>query len=275
MSDLPPLTLLLGPQTNLSLGINGVIRSSRQALVRSGLDALPSRMASPVLRRAVNARPASERSAEFSKSVTRRPAFLAALNFFGPPQAGMMKREMFPAAETVLAKLADIAPDARIVLCVDELSAFFLAARSDALETRVQRTPWEALYELNWSDLAHEIKEAMPDAELVVLGPSAVVSLETMPILFGDAAAKIPDPNGLLRSQISETGRAVLDRLEAQGNCNTANLSELYCSFVIAPAKGVIHERLGIDKVTQALLKQRFEEDLDAMRTMPGTKVLA
>lgn len=275
MSDLPPLTLLLGPQTSVSLGVNALIRNNRPVLVRGGLNALPSRLASPILRHATDARPDFERREEFAAAVGQGASFLAALNFFGPPQAGLMKHEMFPWAEASLARLAEVAPTARIVLSVDILTSFFLAAGSEPLETRVQRTPWEALYELCWSDLAHEINEALPNAELIVLTPTAVASAETTSTLFGDATAHLPDANLLLRDQISETGRAVLDRLVSENQCNNATLSELYGSFAVRPTQSQITERLGIDKVTQALLEQRFEEDLDVLSSMPDTRVMA
>ena len=276
MSDLPPLTILLGPHTGLSLGLNTIVRTERAALVAAGLDAMPSRIASPMLRRCLNDRPAEERAAEFAKATANRPVFLSALNFFGPPQAGMLQREMFPNVEKSLAALAEIAPRARLVMCVDALPALFLAAGSEPLEARVLRTPWEVLYELSWAELAQEIKVALPDAELIVLTPesSGRNARTTLHRLFGTAAMTMSDPNALLRSVITETGHAVLDRLVAEGDASDAMLAELHASFARRPTQMECNQRLGIDKVTFALLEQRFAEDLAAIHALPGTRVL-
>ena len=276
MSDPAQLTLLLGPQTALSLGLNGIVRDQRWVLASAGLGAMPSRVASPLLRHCLNDRPAAERATEFSNETAKRPVFLSAVNFFGPPHAGMMKGEMFPNVEKSLAGLADIAPKARLIICIDTLPAFFLASRSQPLETRVSSAPWEALYELSWAELVRKFIAALPASELIVLTTSGAArkSRSTLHHLFGQAASALPDVHALLRAAISETGQAVLDRLISEGEPPEGTLAELYSSFALRPHLDEAQARLGIDKVTFELLELRFTEDLDAIHALPGVEVI-
>lgn len=276
MPDLPPLTILLGPQTRLCLSINALVRTGRAELLEAGVDAMPSRLASPILRRCLDDRPLDDRVQEFAASTPNRPAFLSAVNFFGAPPAGMVHREMFPEAERSLAGLAEIAPRARLILCVDALPAFFLASGSGPLEARVNRTPWEALFELSWVDLAREIRAALPDAALTVLTPdgSARHAHATLRLLFGTAIMALSDPHALLRAAISDTGQVELDRLVDNGQASDMVLAELYGSHAPETAPDEIETRLGLDRVTHDLLVRRFSEDLAELRAMPGIRVI-
>lgn len=270
-----PLTLMLGPQTAVSLALNAIAREHRAVLSQAGMTALPSRAASPLLRRCLDDRPLAERRADLAAELNRRPAFLSAVNFFGPPEAGLSKRELYPDAEVALAGLSDLAPGARIVLAVDPLPVLFLAARSEALEARVRRTPWEELYEIGWADLVQEVVAAMPGSPVLVLSGmgTGAASDRVLEMIFGMAAAKLP-AQALLSPLITETGRAVLARLSAQGTPDAGRLAEIHASFADLPGKEDIRERLWIDKVTRILLDQRFEEDLEAIAKLPGVEVI-
>lgn len=272
MSQLPSLTVLLGPQTSLSLALNAIARDYRHVLEKVGITTLPSRFASPILRHAIDDRRFDERRLEFLNSLPKLPAFLSAVNFFGPPHEGLAKREMFPRAEQSLARLAEVAPDMRICLCVDTLPAFFLASSSEVLETRVQSTPWESLFDLSWADLALEVKDAMSGSEVVVLNPKSALKPETLQILFGENALAT---HLLLKSQVNETGRAVLDRMAPEQASDSKVIAELYGSFAARPTQREIEKRLGLDRVTQLLLEQRFDEDVAVMQSMPGIRVLS
>lgn len=276
MSEKPPLTILIGPQTRVALALNDVARDYRWQLADAGLASMPSRLASPLIRRSLDHRPLSERIHDFEVETANRPVFLSAVNFFGHPHDGLVKGEMFPDAERSFAGLKDIAPKARYIISIDTLPAFFLGTSSEPLETQVRRTPWEMLYELNWTDLVREFKAALPASELIVLTPEGACCRpkETLLQVFGSAADALPDHYGLLAASISETGRAVLTRISAEGDPSQETLGELYGSFALRPTAADTEQRLGIDKVTAALLKQRFEEDIVTLRKLPGTQVI-
>ncbi|MGR3515352.1 MAG: hypothetical protein ACU0GG_21520 [Paracoccaceae bacterium] len=275
MQPLPDLTILLGPQTRLSLAVNAHLRENRQYLHTRGIRALPSRLASPMVRRALDDRPLEERAAEFKAATEGRAAVLSAINMFGPPQAGLAKGELFPDAELTLAGLDPIIGGARILLAIDVLPEFFIAAQSDALEDRVRKTPWEILYELSWYELVNELVALLPSAQFLILTDAGVgrdlKKLEAT--LLGEAAQNMPHPYTLLRHLINSTGTAVLDRMHAQGVPEEATLTELYRSFVAVAGPAQHRERLGLDKVTGILLQQRFEEDLEKIASLPRVEV--
>lgn len=275
MSDLPELTFLLGPQTFMSLALNNFVRTNRPFFAQS-LNLLPSRIASPILRRASDARPEKERVEEFEKSAANRPAFYSSVNFFGPPHAALLGGEMFPSAETMLAGLASVSANARIILCIDSLPTFFLSARSDVLESRVRRTPWELLYELSWADLIREVVETLPAAEFLVLTPNGTMRAPQtlLRCLFGPQSENAPGADVFLKTQITETGHAVLARVAESGPPGDGTLAEIYASFARRPGLNDMNERLGIDKTTSILLAQRFEEDLEEMRSFDRTEVI-
>ena len=270
------LTLLLGPQSRLALAINALVRQQRGALGQGGLNAMPARLAQPLMRRNLDpSQPLDARREAFSED-TEGPTFLSAVSFLGPPPVSLGERELLPEAEHWLAALGELSPRSHLVLSIDRLPDFFIATGSAPLEHRVRATPWETLYELSWSDLIDEILVALPDCKLSVLTPdiAPVRSPETLKLLFGEAADSLPDSYALLRSMISPTGHVVLDRILAEGKPKIATLEELRASFGSIATREEIHERLGMDKLTQTLLNQRYEEDVEAIAEMAGVEVL-
>ncbi len=276
MEPLPDLTIVLGPQTRASLALNAHLRENRHYLTTKGIAVFPNRVASPILRRALDNRPEAERLAQFEKDVTPRPAILSAVNLFGPPHAGLANGEMFPDAEVALAGLAPFIGTARVVLAIDPLPAFFLAAGSEALEARVRSTPWESLYELSWFELVSELVDLLPDASVVVLtGQGVGKNLPRLSeMLLGQKIGDLPFPHTMLRHLVSQTGHAVLDRLAGRDMVEPATLEELHTSFAVLPTREDLGERLGIDRVTNVLLEQRFEEDLERISGLAGVDVI-
>lgn len=277
MASLPQLTIILGPQTRVAFALNALVRENRPFLASKNINALPSRLASPMLRRAIDERPEDERLAELDESTRPRPAVLSAINMFGPPQAGIAQNELFPDAEVKFSGLAKAAKGALIVLCIDPLPSFFLANENALLEERVRQTSWEVLFELSWFDLVREIVEVLPDADfLVVTGrgvgnnPSALIER-----ILGGTSQDIPNPHALFRNLINETGHAVLDRMLEKATPEASTWADLYQSFALRPSKGETIERLGIDRLTGILLGQRFEEDLEQMKSLPRVEVLS
>ena len=273
--DAPPLTIVIGPQSSHGLSLNALVRTQRQRLAKSGLTALPSRIASPLIRRNLDQHIAtSERAAAFAEGTAPRPAILSAINFLGPPEAGLHRSELFPGAEAGLAGLGDLVGAAHLVLMPEPLPEFLLASGSEVLEARARRSEWETLYELSWADLAREIVEAAPEATLTVLTPrgTATRPREVLDRLFGAAASALPDLHSLTRAAMTETGAAVLDRMLSEGT--PPPLDELYTAFRKRPDRAEVTSRLGIDKVTRILLEQRFAEDLDAIAALPNTLIV-
>ncbi|MEO0915440.1 MAG: hypothetical protein AAFY31_00395 [Pseudomonadota bacterium] len=275
MTDLPELTILLGPQTRVAYAVNAFLRENRSYLGNRGIKALPSRLASPIVRRAVDERPVEMRRAEFAEAVADGPTVLAAIHTFGPPQTGLVRGELFPDAEHSIAGLGPVAGQARYILAIDPLPEFFIAAASEPLEEKARRTPWEMLYELSWFELISGLVELLPEASFLVLSGRRVgarpQALETS--LVGVMDEPLPSPYALLRHMISETGIAVLDRMLANGEPDAAMLADLYASFALTSSMQERRERLGIDKVTGILLEQRFEEDLLAIEALPRVEV--
>lgn len=281
MSTASDLTLFIGPQTRLSLAINAIVRGHRGAFARAGLNVRPGRLATPDLRKNLDRDvPLSLRRAEFAVAVGSGPAFLSAINFLGPPVAAFHQREVFPESEGLLAELPTLAEAARIVLSLDVLSAFFLAARSEPLEARVRSAGWETLYDLSWADLIEEVAFAMPGSEVLVLTPkgAALRSPEVLERLFGPAASVVPSRWHLMQAALNETGQAVLAKMIAEAGEDNApsaeTLGELYDSFAERADPAMLGERLGVDKVTAVLLEQRFREDLDRIAAMPRVEVI-
>lgn len=275
MAKRPDLTILLGPQTRVSLALNAHLRENRQYLNDEGFVALPSRLASPIVRRAIDDRPLDERLAEFQSATDAGPAILSAINMFGPPQAGLAKGELFPDAELTLAGLDPIIGSARIVLAIDVLPEFFLAAQSEALEDRVRKTPWEVLFELSWYDLVNELVALLPAASFLILAGARVgKSLPRLEeTLLGSVAGTLPQPHTLMRHLISETGQAVLDRMLTRGHPDADTLADLHQSFALTASLADQRDRLGLDKVTSILLDQRFEEDLEKIAALPRVEI--
>ena len=233
-------------------------------------------LATHLVRRAIDARSEAERLAEFNAKTAPRPVILSAINMFGRPQAGLAKGELFPDAEVTLAGLAPIVRNGRVVLAIDPLPAFFLAAGAGPLEERVRQTAWEVLYELSWFELLSELVTLLPDASFLVLTGAGVGKdpQATMDTLLGKWARDLPHPFVMLKHLISETGHAVLDRMLTRGEPDPNTLADLYQSFAVAPTKDDLRERLGIDDVTNVLLQQRFDEDLARLSELSRVEVI-
>lgn len=271
------LTLILGPQSTGALQLNTFVRQAGGVLAKHGIRALPTRVAAPLLRRCIDTeRPYRERKADFEREIAPRPAVLSALNLFGPPEAALARGVFFPHAEPVLGPIGKIIEHSEVVLVVDTLPRLFLAPGSEKLEARVRGTGWETLYELGWADLARAITDKMKAARLLVLTPRgmALRSADVLERVFGNGITNHCDPHWLFRQAISETGHAVLDRLLEQGSPDAATFKELYASFALQPSLAEIEERLGVEKITAALLEQRFQEDLNAIAALPRTEVI-
>lgn len=274
--DLPDLTLILGPQTYLSLALNAHLRENRHHLRAKGITVLPSRLATPMLRRAIDERPEAERTKEFNAKSAPRPVILSAVSMLGQPQGGLAKGELFPDAEFALANLGPFVKQGRIVFAIDPLPSFFLAYGSEALEERVRQTSWEVLYELNWHEFLAEMVDILPDATFLILtgkgfhrDPSGAANR-----VLGGEMADLPQPYTMFRHMISETGHAVLDRMLTQGEPDMSVLADVHKSFAIQPTSRELQERLGIDRVTNILLEQRFEEDLEKIVDLPRVEVI-
>ncbi len=273
--DPPSLTIVIGPQSSHGLSMNALIRTQRQRLAKAGLTALPSRIASPLIRRNLDLHlSASERVTDFARATTPRPALLSAVNLLGPPETALHRGELFPDAATGLSGLGDLVGAAHLIMMPEPLPDFLLAAGSEVLEARARRTVWETLYELSWADLAREIVEAVPEATLTVLTPrgTATRPREVLDRVFGSASSALPDLYSLTRAAMTETGVAVLDRMLFEGT--PPPLDELHTAFRRRSDRADVAARLGIDKVTGILLEQRFAEDLDAIAALPNTLIV-
>lgn len=271
------LTLIFGPQSTGALHLNTFIRHAGSGLTKLGLRALPTRSASPLMRRLMDSeRPFRERRADFDRETVPRPAVLAALNLFGPPDAAYAKRAFFPNFDATLGPIRKITGPSTVVLVVEPLHHLFLASGSERLEARVRTAGWETLYELGWADLVRSVSDKMEGCTILVLTPRgmALRSREVLERLFGDQVSTITDPYWLFRQSVSETGGAVLDRMLGSGTPDAAMLEDMYTSFALSPSPDVVEQRLGIEKITAMLLEQRFAEDLDAIAGLPRTEII-
>lgn len=267
MAELHNLTILVGPPTPMSLRLNQIVREERRALAASGLNAVPSRLATPALKKI--AAPDSDpvqRGRDFAEAIGGGSAFLSAVGFLTLPKGAVTGSDIVPDATDLFARLGGPLSlhRSRIVVAVDSFPALCHAARSEAVDNGVRRTEWEQLYELEWLSLFAGIEKACPDAEIAILTPkgAAVRSPEVLSYLFGPAMEGLSDPYRLLDLSLDDTGRAVLRRMRAEENVRESTVADLYDSFAPRPAAEDVAERLGIDRLTGVLLEQRLEEDL-------------
>ena len=268
------LTLILGPQTRGAMALNDYIRETGGALSGEGVRVLPKRFAAPLIRQALDqSTPLQDRLAAFEDAVAPGPTVLSALTVLGRPEAALKNGTLFEGMDAVFEGLQPFAGTARFVLTVDRLPAFYLAQGSDRLEARVKATPWDVLYELGWARLAEALSQALPKAELLVVTPEGLARrpAAAMARIFG---VTVGDPIRFLRAAMTETGRAVLDRMLASGVPEQATLDELSASFADTPSLSDIHDRLGIEKITAELLEQRYREDLATIAALPRAEVI-
>lgn len=272
----PDLTLFLGPQTQHGLAINSVVREYRAAMIGAGLAAHPTRIASPALRRVADPTDAPEARREAFRTLKgENAAFYSALNFLGDLPKSFRGPAIFPDAAIATLGEAAAGADLRIVLTPDALPDVFVSAGSDALDSQVRATPWEVLFELSWAELAAGLRQAVPQAEMLVLthGGVALGGADLQARLFGAAAKSLP-PYSFLRSTLNTTGQAVLGRIDAEKGPEPRMAAELYGSFADRAGPQVCRERLGLDRLTVKLLKQRYDEDIAAIASMDRVEVI-
>jgi hypothetical protein len=277
-APVPTLTLFIGPQTQAGLALNLAIRENRPALLRAGLAAHPTRIASPLLRGVSN--PKSDigtRRARFAEMAGDGPSFHSALNFFGMTRKGFRNFELFPGSLAALEALAEAAEGVpmRVILTPDRLPDFFLATGSDLVAEWVRATGWELLYELSWAEIVANVRAVLPSAEVLVLTHRglALGGAALAERLFGAVSGAVVGPV-FLRETLNATGRAVLDRMALTAAPETAVAEELYSSFADRVDVETCRERLGLDRLTVKLLGQRLEEDLALMRAMRRVEVV-
>ena len=275
--SLPDVTILIGPYTRLSLAVNATVRQGRSALNSAGVTVAPTRLASPAARAlALGDAPPEQRLSTFRSSFgTDQPVFLAALNFLGAPTQSIARRELFSDMAALclgLSAACEVTP--RLVLAVESLDQFFVSAGSDAVAGRVKTTPWEALYELSWADLASDILAAMPSVELCVIAPETAICRhdQLAGSLFGPGADAI-DSGSWQSAHLSPEGQAAIVQL-ADTNPSEQVLLELADKLGNGPSTEVLADKYGIDGLTQTLLRQRFEEDLARISDLPGVRML-
>lgn len=275
--NVPDLTFLIGPHTRLALAVNASVRRARGALAAKGVTALPSRAASPLARNvALGEDTPDQRRAAFEAGIgTGRPVVLAALNFLGAPSAAIAKRELFPDMAALclgVSKAFETTP--RLVLAVEPLDQFFASAGSAPLASRVSATPWEALYEISWADLAGDIIAAIPGVDLAVMTPETALCRpqQLAEALFG-AAADVVEAESWRAAHLSPEGQAALAGMDLTQTSESV-LLDLGARLGSGPDDAEVNARFGIDRLTRTLLAQRFEEDLAAISDLPGVRML-
>lgn len=271
------LTLLFGPQSKGAMTLNDYVRRHAKPLAKHGVHAVPTRFASPLLRRCQNVElPFEDRKSEFDTATVHPKVVLSGVNVFGPAEAMITKGVFLPDVGPGLRQLGKIAGACRVVLVVDPLPYVFSAPATEKISARVRPIGWEVLFEMGWSGVMSAVSDAMPKADILVLTSKgmAVRSAEVLSRLFGTEGPPVSDPHWLLRQAVSETGHAVLERLLEQGDITPDTLEKFYTSFVVKPTARDIEKRFGIEKITLTLMEQRFQEDLDAIAKMPRTEII-
>jgi len=271
------LTLLFGPQSKGAMTLNDYVRRFTRPLAQHGMRAVPTRFASPLLRRCQNSElPIEDRKAEFDKATAQQPVFLAGVNVFGPAEAMLGEREFLPDVMPGIRQLGEIVGVCQVVMVIDPLPHLFSAPVTQRLAARVRPIGWEALFEMGWVEVFSAISDAMPKADILVLTSKgmAVRTEEVLIRLFGNHGPPVEDPYWLLRQAVSDTGHAVLDRFLQDGSMTPETINDFYSSFAVKPDPKDIEARLGIEKITTTLMEQRFEEDLAAIEKLPRTEII-
>ena len=271
----PELTLFLGPQTSLGRSINDIMRVSRGAFPDAGLRVYPNRISMPIIGQCQDAtRSVAERQEVIKAAAAGLPMLLSATSFFGGGREMFSGLRLLPGAGDRFRSLQGVAPQARIVLSVDPVHHLFLAQQAGALDTRVVSAGWEQVFELSWVEAVQDIRDVLPEAEILILTANAARCSETvMADLLGPGAGALPDLLGLFRPALDETGRAILARLEAEGPIDQKRQEELLDSFKRELEYIVFKEKYGFDKVTDLLLKQKFSEDVAQIEKIPNVRV--
>ncbi|MGI9395801.1 MAG: hypothetical protein ACR2OY_14235 [Boseongicola sp.] len=275
------VTLLVGPQTRLARALNDAVRTRRAAIAAAGVTAFPSRIATRALRAAMGNDMRDDKkqlslAAELSLH-EGRPVFLSAINLLGGPAAAFYRRELFPNAEQMIAGPSSALTEivSRVVTTIEPLHHFLLSLRLPTLHQRVADSPWEALYELSWSDLVSEICEAFPTSQVLVLTPDAafVNASNVLAELFGVAGERI-DPAHIQRPHLTPNGQVALSSIQATNDPAPDVLEELLAAHRDMPDAAELKARTGIDNLTSTLLEQRFLEDLQDLESLPNVRLL-
>lgn len=272
----PQLTLFLGPPTNLARVFNRLIRVYRHALPEAGLRVYPNRMAMPIVGHCQDtARSVADRQEILAKAAGGLPMILSATSFLGGGRDMFSGLRLFPGAGNRFSAFQSIAPNARLIMTMAPVHHLFSALESELMNNQVESAGWEQVFELSWIDMVRDARESLPESELVLLTDGASTrSEQVLTEILGEAASALPNSLGLLRPSLNETGQAVLARMEAEGEVDQARQLELFENFQMKLEPSVFQEKFGFDKVTDALLCQRFEEDLLEIGKMPGVRVL-
>lgn len=278
MADAPRVTIHIGPQTALGRALNDCARLARKTPRTDGRLILPNRIANRMARHLlVSGDPLEDRQETFRASIENdgKPVYLSFLHALDAPQTAFQNKELYPDVEITLARLSALLgqADMQIVVTLDALHRFFLAAASEPLDARLRVTPWDVLYELSWAELMEEIRHAFPMHDILVLTPKAA-ALQSSGLLtrfFGAQFTAKSDARMLLRLALSAEGQNRLDRLE---DVTETEAEGLLAAFPVEPDPGELRQRLGIDSVTADLLDQRFEADMDLIEDMRGVTVL-
>lgn len=244
----PPRYLLIGAETPLARTLNEV---TRQRL--PGCDARPLRATAAFL--------------ETGEPGLNGRAFLCGLRHLGPQFDG---QTLFPQAEARLAETRDIGTF-RLVLAIAPVLELDGGSSASPFAKQVRATSWERLYALSWAELVVDILKALPRRELIVLTPrgAALQSVGLMTRFFGEGVA---DPRVLLRSALTDAGRAALARMEEAGQMNA--VPELFDRMEAKTSASEAEAALGIDPVTFDLLQDRFVEDVARIAAMPGVELI-
>ena len=260
------VTLLVGPQTRLACALNDVVRTSGADIAAAGVTALPNRIAAPAIRAATAADFSDdERHGSLASALCLgdgHPVFLSAISLLGAPAAAYRGQELFPDA-------------ARLVVTIEPLHHFLFSLASPTLHQRVADSPWEALFEISWSDLIAELSEAFPSRQVLVLTPDAAFAgARTLLSEFFGAAGTTIDPAILQKQHLTPDGQAALTMIRAAGEPEPDILEELLAAYRATPDPGHLEARTGIDKLTSTLLDQRFLEDLSDLDALPNVRLL-
>jgi hypothetical protein len=228
--------------------LNDIVREHRESLQEAGIRALPSRVATRVLRSVLRGADAGHASKILLGEGATQDIFLSAINILGRPESAFLNDVLYPETERRLTGVAEVLVDLplKIVLTPVSFVDLVLGMNSEQVFRRVQSASWDKLYELSWTDLVEEFFGALPHAELLVVAPSAVAS----------------EPDRVMSNLFGAAGEAVLKAVILRlGN-------------PVRPPAADIESAIGLDAVTIDLLDQRFKEDLVALGGMTGVQVL-
>ncbi len=261
--------------------MNDVVRTSGADIAAAGVTALPNRIAAPAIRAATAADFSDdERHGSLASALCLgdgHPVFLSAISLLGAPAAAYRGQELFPDAERIFyapgSGLSTLV--SRLVVTIEPLHHFLFSLASPTLHQRVADSPWEALFEISWSDLIAELSEAFPSRQVLVLTPDAAFAgARTLLSEFFGAAGTTIDPAILQQQHLTPDGQAALTMIRAAGEPEPDILEELLAAYRATPDPGHLEARTGIDKLTSTLLDQRFLEDLSDLDALPNVRLL-